>query len=110
MHEAAEEDLRLGPLRAHMEVMPARVGRNEIHLQFRRGRPDEVRVSARLRSKNIGPLRYRARRGMEPGAFEVMRANLSPAGEWEVRVDARRGEFDLYSDTVHVPIEEGGMK
>jgi copper transport protein len=110
MHEAAEEELRLGPFMAHMEVTPAQVGRNEIHLRFRRGRPDEVRVSARLRSKNIGPLRYRARRGMRPGAFEVMQANLSPAGEWEVRVDARRGEFDLYSDTVHVPIEEGGMK
>ena len=110
MHEAAEEDLRLGPFMARMEVMPAQVGRNEIHLQFRRGRPAEVRVSARLRSKNIGPLRYRARRGMEPGAFAVMQANLSPAGEWEVRVDARRGEFDLYSDTVHVPIEEGAMK
>ena len=43
---------------------------------------------------------------MKPGEFVIERANLSPAGEWELRVDARRGEFDLYSDTAHVSIEE----
>jgi copper transport protein len=106
MHEAAEMELELGPLMAHMEVEPGTLGQNEIHLEFTKGRPDEVRVSARLESKDIGPLRYRARRGMEPGAYVVRRANLSPAGEWEIRVDARRGEFDLYSDTVHVPIDK----
>jgi copper transport protein len=106
MHEASEMELELGPLTAEMEVMPGTLGQNEIHLTFTKGRPDEVRVSAHLKSKDIGPLRYRARRGMEPGAYVVKRANLSPAGEWEIRVDARRGEFDLYSDTVHVPIEK----
>jgi hypothetical protein len=106
MHEAPTADLELGPLMAHMEVMPGMLGQNEIHLEFTKGRPDEVRVSARLESKDIGPLRYRARPGMEPGAYVVRRANLSPAGEWQIRVDARRGEFDLYSDTTHVPIEE----
>jgi hypothetical protein len=43
---------------------------------------------------------------MEPGAYVVRRANLSPTGEWELRVDARRGEFDLYSDTVRVAIDK----
>jgi copper transport protein len=107
MHEAAEMELELGPLMAHMEVTPATLGENEIHLEFTKGRPDEVKVSAHLKEKDIGPLRYRARRGMEPGAFVVKRANLSPAGEWEIRVDARRGDFDLYSDTAHVEIGEG---
>src|SRR5918999_2265104 len=106
MHEAPTADLELGPLMAHMEVEPGMLGRNDIHLEFTKGRPDEVRVSARLKSKDIGPLRYRARPGMEPGAYVVRGANLSPAGDWEIRVDARRGEFDLYSDTVQVPIEE----
>ena len=106
MHEAPTADLELGPLMAHMELEPGMLGRNEIHLEFTKGRPDEVRVSARLKSKDIGPLRYRARPGMEPGAYVVRGANLSPAGDWEIRVDARRGEFDLYSDTVQVPIEE----
>jgi len=106
MHEASEMELELGPLMAHMEVKPGTLGQNQIHLEFTKGRPDEVRVSARLESKDIGPLNYRARRGMEPGAYMVRRANLSPAGEWAIRVEARRGEFDLYTDTVHVPIEK----
>ena len=106
MHEAPTADLELGPLMAHMEVMPGMLGQNEIHLEFTKGRPDEVRVSATLKSKDIGPLRYRARPGMEPGAYVVRRANLSPAGDWEVKVEARRGQFDLYTDTVEVPIEE----
>jgi hypothetical protein len=106
MHEASEMELELGPMTAMLEVMPGTLGQNEIHLTFDKGRPDEVKVSAHLKSKDIGPLRYRARRGMEPGAYVVKRANLSPAGEWEIRVDARRGEFDLYSDTVHVEIEK----
>ena len=108
MHEASETELELGPWMAHMEIMPATVGPNEIHLTFERGRPAEVKMSARLDERDIGPLRYRARRGMEPGAYVVKRANLSPAGEWEIRIDARRGDFDLFSDTVHVDIGEGG--
>jgi copper transport protein len=104
MHEASEIELRLGPFMAHMEVMPAQVGPNRIHLEFTKGRPDEVTISAR--SKAIGPLRYRARRGMEPGSYVVRRANLSPGGEWELRIDARRGQFDLFSDRVHISIDE----
>jgi copper transport protein len=106
MQEASEMELRLGPMRADMEVMPATVGPNEIHLMFTKGRPDEVTVTAELKSKGIGPLRYTARRGMEPGAYVVKRANLSPAGDWELDVEARRGKFDLFDDTVHVSIEE----
>jgi copper transport protein len=106
MHEASTQELELGPFMAHMEIEPARPGRNEIHIEFTEGRPAEVRLSARLRSKDIGPLRYRARRGMKPGAFVIERANLSPAGDWELTVDARKGRFDLYQDTVEVLIEE----
>jgi len=71
MHEAFETELELGPLMAHMEVVPAMMGRNEIHLEFTRGRPDEVRGWASLKSKGIGPLRYKARRATAPGAFMV---------------------------------------
>ena len=104
MHEASEMELRLGPMRASLEVMPGEVGSNEIHLEFMRGRPDEVRVSASLESKGIGPLRYRARRGMEPNTYVVRRANLAPAGEWKLRIEARRGDFDLYTEEVHIEI------
>jgi copper transport protein len=105
MHEASAMELRLGPLRAEMEVMPGELGPNEIHLMFTKGRPAEVTVSASLESRDIGPLRYRARRGMEPGTFVVRRANLSPGGEWELHVEARRGKFDLYDQKIHVSID-----
>ena len=108
MHQETMMELRLGPMRADMEVMPGEVGRNQIHLEFTKGRPAEVRVSALLEAKDIGPLRYRARRGMEPGAYVVKRANLAPGGEWEFRIEARRGKFDLFTDRVHMTIG-GGM-
>jgi copper transport protein len=106
MHEASEMELRLGPMRADMEVMPATVGPNEIHLMFTRGRPDEVTVTAELKSKDIGPMRYTARPTMEAGAYAVKRANLSPAGEWELDIEVIRGKFDVFNDTVHISIEK----
>ena len=106
MHDQSAMELMLGPMRATLEVMPGAVGRNEIHVEFSKGRPDQLKVSATLEAQKIGPLRYRARRGMEPGAYVVRGANFALAGEWELRVDARRGEFDLYSETVHVMIEK----
>jgi putative copper export protein len=106
MHEASEMDLRLGPMRADMEIMPATVGPNKIHLMFTRGRPDEVTVIAELKSKGIGPMRYTARPTMEAGAYAVKRANLSPAGEWELDIEVVRGKFDLFTDTVHISIEK----
>jgi copper transport protein len=106
MNEAAQMELRLGPLRADMEVMPGTVGPNEIHLMFTKGRPDEVTVIAELKSKGIGPLRYTARPGMEPGTYVVKRANLSPAGDWELAVEAVRGKFDLFTEKVQIPIKK----
>jgi copper transport protein len=106
MHEASEMELRLGPMTADMEVMPGTVGPNEIHLKFTKGRPDEVAVTAELKSKGIGPLRYTARPSMEAGSYVVKRANLSPAGDWELNVEARRGKFDLFTEKVQIPIEK----
>ncbi len=106
MHEEMTEELKLGPMRATLAVEPGSVGRNEIHLEFEKGRPDEVRVSAVLEERDIGPLRYRAKRGMEPGAYVVKEANLAPAGEWELRIEARRGEFDLYTEKVMMMIDK----
>jgi len=106
MHEEMTEELKLGPMRATLAVEPGSVGRNEIHLEFEKGRPDDVRVSAVLEERDIGPLRYRAKRGMEPGAYVVKEANLAPAGEWELRIEARRGEFDLYTEKVMMMIDK----
>jgi copper transport protein len=108
MHEAVEQEVELGPFMAHVTVTPAMPGPNDIHLEFEEARPDEVRVSASLPAEGIGPLRYSAKRGMEPGALEVTAANLSPAGDWRLRIEARRGEFELFTKTISVPIETEG--
>jgi copper transport protein len=105
MHEASEMELRLGPMRADMKIMPATVGPNEIHLKFTKGRPDEVTLIAELKSKGIGPLRYPARPAMEAGAYVVKRANLAPAGDWDLLIEAGRGKFDLFTERVQIPIE-----
>jgi copper transport protein len=105
MHEAYEQEVELGPFMAHLTVTPAMAGTNEIHLEFEDARPDEVRVSASLPDEGIGPLRYRTKPGMEPGALEVEAAKLSLAGDWQLRIEARRGEFELFTKTISVPIE-----
>jgi copper transport protein len=106
MHGPYEQEVELGPLMAHVTVMPAMPGTNEIHLEFEGEAPDAVRVLASLPARDIGPLRYRARRGDEPRVFVVKAANLSLAGDWQLRIEARRGEFDLFTETISVPIEE----
>jgi copper transport protein len=106
MHGPYEQEVELGPLMAHVTVMPAMPGVNEIHLEFEEEQPDAVRVLASLPARDLGPLRYRARRGEEPGTFVVAAANLSLAGDWQLRIEARSGEFDLFTETISVPIEE----
>jgi copper transport protein len=106
MHGPLEQEVRLGPLMAHVTVMPAMPGANDVHLEFEDERPDEVRVSASLPAQDIGPLRYRAEPGMEPGALVVPAVNLSLAGDWRLAIEARRGEFELFTKTISVPIEE----
>ena len=106
MHGPYEQEVELGPLMAHVTVTPAMPGTNEIHLEFEQERPDAVRVLASLPAADLGPLRYKARRGDEPRALVVEAANLSVAGDWQLRIEARRGEFDLFTKTISVSIEE----
>jgi copper transport protein len=105
MHGAYEQEVELGPFMAHVTVTPAMPGANEIHLEFEDARPAEIRVFASLPAQGIGPLRFSAKPGMEPGAFAVREANLSPAGDWRFRIEARRGQFELFTKTISVPIE-----
>ena len=106
MHGPYEQEVRLGPFMAHVSVMPAMPGANEIHLEFVDDRPEEVRVSASLPAADLGPLRYKAKRGSGPLALVVRDARLSPAGDWQLRIEARRGQFELFTTTISVPIEE----
>jgi copper transport protein len=108
MHEPTEHVVALGDLEGHVRVEPGRAGRNQIHLAFMHGNIEdlaEVRISATLASKDIGPLRFEARRA-GPHGFVVPNAQLSIAGDWQLRIEARRGEFDLLTADVSVPIRE----
>ena len=101
----------LGDLELNLVVDPAVAGANAIHLYLltSSGRPASVaesKVAASLASAGIGPLRYEARR-LTPGHYTVSGADLSLPGDWQVRVDARRGEFEALSTTVTVPIRSG---
>jgi copper transport protein len=104
MHGGYEQQVELGPLMSHVTVMPAMPGANEINVEFEQERPREVRVTASLPAKGIGPLRYTAK--PEPGRFVVDDASLSLAGDWRLRIEARRGEFELFTKTISIPIEE----
>jgi copper transport protein len=100
-----------GRLMAHLSVEPAIAGRNDIHLEFEDpdGEPselEEVGVAATLASVGIGPLRFEAKPSGEHGAFVISGAQLAIAGDWQIRIEARRGEFDVFTETVSIPIDE----
>jgi copper transport protein len=102
---------RLGSLELNLVVDPAAAGRNQIHLYLlnpQTGQPtdvDQASVSATLASREIGPLRLTAHRA-GPGHFVVRAAQLALAGDWQLRVESRRGEFDAAEATVSVPIRK----
>lgn len=105
---ATEADI--GDLRLNLVVDPARAGSNELHLYFldRRSQITEVeeaRIQATLPSAGIGPLRFEARR-LAPGHYAALGTQLFPPGDWQLLVEVRRGEFDLDTATVQVPIRE----
>jgi copper transport protein len=101
---------QLGPLEVNLVVDPARAGDNDLHLFLldRSGQPaevDDLRVLASLPSKQIGPFRFTARR-LAPGHFAVLGAHLALAGDWQLRIEARRGEFESLTQTVSIPIRK----
>ncbi len=105
------DTLDLGPARMELTVDPARPGANELHMYlFRRSdgtqydRVKELRVSASLPDKRIGPLHLRAEKA-GPGHYVVRRAGIAPAGDWRLEVDARVSKFDAYREVTEVPIK-----
>ena len=105
------DTLDLGPARMELTVDPARPGANELHMYlFRRSdgaqydRVKELRVSASLPDKRIGPLHLRAEKA-GPGHYVVRRAAIAPAGDWRLEVDARVSKFDAYRAVAEVPIK-----
>jgi copper transport protein len=110
MHGAEEIALQLGDIPASLSVEPGTTGANVIHLMLHAGHAagepiEEVTISATLAGKGIGPLRFSAKPAGELG-WVVSGAQLTIAGDWQLRIDARRGEFEVLTQTVSVPIRE----
>jgi hypothetical protein len=99
----------LGDSEVMVMVDPAMPGENMIRLTFTTPLENVTRVSASasLPSQNIGPLAFEAEPDpAEPGTYVIENASLSIAGEWELRIEALQGEFDLLTETIAVPIGE----
>ena len=105
-----EGSVILGEMEAMVTVDPAAPGENTITIMFMDAAepPSEVSVAASLPSQKIGPLDFTAEPDpAEPGSFVIEGASLSIAGDWELRIEALMGEFDLLTETVTVPIQGG---
>jgi copper transport protein len=100
----------IGPAELEMTVEPARVGLNTIHLYLidaKDGSPftasKELVATADLPAKGIGPLPLKANLA-GPGHYAFNSAELSPGGDWEIKITDRVSEFEEFSKTVKVPI------
>ncbi|MCW2959176.1 MAG: copper resistance protein CopC [Solirubrobacterales bacterium] len=101
---------RLGPLDLEVTVEPARVGANTMHLYLfdaTDGTPfvgtKELRVTARLASRDVGPLPLTLRR-TGPGHFTADRFTLLPGGRWTFAVTERVSDFDQYETSFSVKV------
>jgi copper transport protein len=93
----------------HVVVSPARAGVNRlaIRLTTDSGTPQsalDVSVSLSNPSHGIEPQRHAAI--VSGDTYIVDRAQLAPAGTWELDVDATLGEFDKARFTMQLPIRE----
>jgi copper transport protein len=113
MHEEEPMAIELGGVPVHLTVEPRTAGRNEIHLEVightsgMRPEFEEVKIAASFASEGIGPLQYTARSVADTGAYVARDANFPIPGDWHLRIEARRGEFDLFTASVSVQIQEG---
>jgi copper transport protein len=98
-------------LEFNLTVEPARTGPNVIHLYFftQVGVPAnvaEAKLTARLAGSNVGPLRIPLQK-IVPSHYTLTGARFPFPGDWQVTIEARRGEFEALTQTVSVPIREG---
>jgi copper transport protein len=104
-------DAIVGPFDLNLVVDPARTGTNEVHLYLldrstgQPSRVDEVRVAASLPAAGVGPIRLQATPA-GPGHAVVTAATFPLVGDWRLRVDVRKGEFDQWTTTVTTPIRK----
>lgn len=100
----------VGPTTLEMDVDPARVGANQIHIYFfdaKTGAPykpgKELTVTATLPDKEIGPLPLTVQNA-GPGHYIVQSALLNAPGDWELGLTLRVSEFDQFETKVEVPV------
>ena len=111
MDEAVSVTSTVGALDLTLTVDPARAGRNEVHVYLldpTSGQPAtvaEIAVSATLPSAGVGPLTFEATPA-GPGHVVVPAAEFPLGGDWDVRVDVRRGEFQESSSINRVTIRK----
>ena len=101
----------IGNLEVNYTIEPAKAGPNEIHLYFFQptGPPanvDDAKLSATLPSQGLGPIRIPLQR-IVPSHYTTPAGVFPQPGEWQVLIEARRGEFEALTQTVTVPIREG---
>ncbi len=100
---------QVGPYDFSLLVDPARTGSNAIHLFIldstgQLALVDEVRLSASLPDLDIGPLEL-ASVPAGPG-HAITAADLPLAGDWQLQLDVRKGEFDEWSTVIDLPIRK----
>ena len=98
-------------LDVNLTIEPARTGPNVIHLYFftQQGVPAnvaEAKLSGTLPSKNLGPIRF-ALQKIVPSHYTMSGAVFPIDGDWRLEIDARRGEFQSFTQTVSVSIRRG---
>jgi copper transport protein len=111
MHGPIEEEVDFGPVAGHFSVEPGMPGENELRLALEEPRGgggaavEEVRFLATLEEQEIGPLRFPARERAD-GAWVARNATLPLAGDWQLRLEVRRGEFELLTEDIEIEIRE----
>jgi copper transport protein len=100
----------VGPTTLEMDVDPARVGANTMHVYFfdaKTGAPykqgKELTVTAILPDKEIGPLPLEAQ-DAGPGHWVIPGALLNAPGDWEIDLTLLVSEFEQLEETVEVPV------
>jgi copper transport protein len=100
----------VGPTTLEMDVDPAQVGANQMHIyffdsksgaQYTKGK--ELKVAATLPSKEIGPLPLTVQHA-GPGHYIVQNAILGAPGDWEIEIVLRISAFDELTKKIEVPV------
>ncbi|HEY2056087.1 MAG TPA: CopD family protein [Solirubrobacterales bacterium] len=100
----------VGPTTLEMDVVPARVGANTMHVYFfdaKTGAPykqgKELTVTATLPDKEVGPLPLEVQ-SAGPGHYIVSNALLNAPGDWEIDLTLRVSEFEQFEEEIEVPV------